>query len=417
MIISHNLKISHPFFLIMGENILKIPLRIEDEGRRLIKNSQLLISISEKDDIRYLKGVIPEGIFTTKLTIKKWQEYQIIKHEDDFNWISLMDKLLPTADIIANEAYFVKKEEETNDITDESVENKVQLYAKFTMSKDSYDKGELKEDFELVNNYITINVQTTDELSKTYGSFKMTEVDDELDLFSWVHQLVDIRDRLLQQLEYIKRDKEKLLFENREYKIRVEEIILNNKLVMGDLVSNFAAILNSKKKRIADLQNKGDLHGLNKKMKLENEARLDNMVIDDKLLNDLPAADPQKRKQRIQTTRSAKKHKKETNEDKKTNFNDQNTGSDINSQLSNSTEADITDVSEHNEDIKDEVLSGDDNRPNLTDNVIIKTVVGSPDIKQEDSGKFAIDSINLGDQEVVNDSLTDYSDSGNDSEK
>lgn len=397
----------------MGENIITIPLTIEDEERKLIKKDQLVLSIIQDGDFRVLKGVIPEGIFTTKITIKQWQECQIVKGEKDFNWITLMNKLLPEDNNIDPDELF--KTNRMNEDPEDTIYDNVGLYAKFTMSKDSYEEGVLKEDFQLVNDFITVNIQTNEELSRTYGSLKLNEVDEELDLFLWVQQLANVKNQLLRKITEINKLNYKIQFENEEYKTSIDELILNNKLITEDLVNNFAAILHSKKKHIAELQNKGNLEGLNKKMKERNGIRLDNIVIDDRLLKELPRSELPSRKRKQQTKKGHTKKPKKGSylvnneiEFKKSSSD----AADVNS--GDLTEADVTNVTDGTDFSDDESLKGN-NSQMLTDHDIIKGVVGPSDIKKEDD-QISDSKTVEGNSEVVNDSLTDYSESESDGE-
>ncbi|EGV61986.1 hypothetical protein CANTEDRAFT_94872 [Yamadazyma tenuis ATCC 10573] len=287
------------------ENFITVPLRIEDMDKALIKETSVVLNIQPKEDFRLVKAVIPEGTFSGNINIKQWLASKMLSEPDDEQWILLMHKLIPLSQTPGavnsppnddNDNYDNDNDDNDNDsdFTDEKNEKytNLQLYGKFTMSKESYEDGELKEDFDLVENFLTIYVRSNQTVSKTYGSFKLEEADNEsIDFFKWIKKLIYMKDSLTNTVKYSQKRIHSLEFERDEYKKSTEELKANNKRVLDDLMNNFAFILNSKKRKIVELTagDGGDpLSGLNRKFEADNRSKLDNITIDEKVLDKLP---------------------------------------------------------------------------------------------------------------------------------
>ncbi|CAH6720115.1 hypothetical protein CLIB1444_03S04720 [[Candida] jaroonii] len=278
----------------MFDNTISIPLVIEDKNGKTIKESYLNLGIKSNGGFdRIVTGAIHEGTYRFELSksiVPSIRSYKDEKY-DDTKWEEAVDQLL------SYDKYQCKRED-------------LIMTAKFVSEQKNYDEdGDLVEDFETINDYITIDIKTKGTLSRLYGSFQLKEVDDATDLLYWLKEIVDIKDEMLKMYTKINDQYESLVQERDDYKKALDDNILNHDKIISDLERKFYLVLDSKKKKIiqltSELRKDGSIDGLNEIYEESQKHNLENLLKNkDKLptkLDDIYVS-PRKRKAKMESS-------------------------------------------------------------------------------------------------------------------
>lgn len=262
-------------------NFINVPLRVEDSQRKLITERTLVLKLSDDIDGLKINGIIPEGAYSCSLDFKKLLRANTSSLLPDDQWISVMKRLLPTTIQDPTSSHtMVKQEAPGTELSLKKEElNDLRLAATLVMDPDMYRDGDLKEDFDLVNNHLVISVQSNDVLSRTLGSFKMNESEEDVDLISWLVEVISMKNELDKTVKSQVETINQLKFDCEEYEKLSRQAFDNSKQIVDDLVSNFAFILSAKKRKIIELTSTGRLDGLNEKVKSE-DSKLKRMIND-----------------------------------------------------------------------------------------------------------------------------------------
>ncbi|CAH2351304.1 hypothetical protein CLIB1423_03S03246 [[Candida] railenensis] len=256
--------------------IINAPLVIEDENSHaLIKNATIYIYSTFESDTLSITSLIPEGTFQLKLNSKD----SIIKHrkvKDSFTdeqWLSTVKELFSG----------------TYD------NNDLELTGKYLTSSDNYVDGELVEDGDEENEdfernrhkYLSIDIKTSNKkLTITVGTFqvplmKVIGGEDETNLLNWLDLLISGHRGNIRIIKDLTKENTKLLNERDYYKKEVIKSATEHLEIMNDIESKFYRVLNAKKDKIWELEQKmkGNdanfaLVGLNEKYIEENKFNL-----------------------------------------------------------------------------------------------------------------------------------------------
>lgn len=327
----------------MVHNLISIPLRIEDPNKKLIKNSDLFLRINgdENDNKRVITGMVPEGTYRAVIDEEQWHKGKTLTYNSD-KWRRQMNKLLPLDVIGDKEEQSERAEQAEEDEKEEDEE--LQLTGKLIMNPDSYEQGELKEDFEMVNEELILSVKTKGEtLSKTYGTFQMRQLDEAIDLFDWMKNLIDIKDRLAKEMVKDKRTIKESQQEITQYQKCIDETEKHHTEIIQDLSIGFQHILATKKEKILSLMSQTTEFKVNEWYNEKNKNSLSNIKLDDNKLEQLPQELPdrlRKRKGRGQSGRTRKKQKGSKDEDNEHEEHEENEEEDYESNEDEDTDED-----------------------------------------------------------------------------
>lgn len=250
----------------MFDNTISIPLVIENRNGKVIKQSYLNLGIKSVNGYdRIVTGAIHEGTYRFELKKSNVSSIRSYKDEkyDDAKWEEVVDQLL----------LYDKFQSKCEDLI---------MTAKFVSDEKNYDEdGDLVEDFQTVNDYITVDIKTNGTLSRLYGSFQLKEVDDATDLLYWLKEVVDLKDEMLMMYSKINNKYESVVKERDEFKTALDDNIDNHDKILQDLERKFYLVLDSKKRRIIQLTqelNKDDIEGLNEIYEESQKNNLDNLL-------------------------------------------------------------------------------------------------------------------------------------------
>ncbi|CUM56360.1 unnamed protein product [Debaryomyces tyrocola] len=289
--------------------IQSIPLIIEDkETKKIIKKASLYLH-SSRNDSEFenssftnisLTAMNQEGSFHIDITKENCSKFKRKGHFNVAEWESIIQHLFPI-----------------DDHNEPSIADDLVLSAKFISLEQYYDPdtNELLDDDELplVSEFITIDIKTNAKLPITVGSIDLPYTDTENDLetssmmlseqnlFNWLDVLLLNNQRLNKELHASRRSNLLLKEENECYKNESETSAIQHKNIIEDLLDKFYQVLNAKKDRIWELEDKNlnQLEGLNEKYINQNKFNLKNHTIDkDKIPDELDEVytSPTKRK-------------------------------------------------------------------------------------------------------------------------
>lgn len=251
---------------ILKGSVFSIPLIIEDiASKEVICQRKLYVhvtkqEVTKKEDnysfvSRQITAIAPEGCYHNVIDKARAQKMKRMQC-DDSEWESIIDRLFPLTT--------------TND-TNEKAD--IIMEARLSTKKENYHNGQLKEDTEILNDYVTITLKTKGRLSKTWGSIELSMVDDEeededymqeQDVFNWIDHLDNDNQRLCQEVTSIQEELQKTNQERTVYKQALQEMQQSHKRIITDLEDKFYRILEAKKQRIVELERFPDkLEGLN----------------------------------------------------------------------------------------------------------------------------------------------------------
>lgn len=289
--------------------IQSIPLIIEDkETKKIIKKASLYLHSSrngsEVENSSFtnisLTAMNQEGSFHIDITKENCSRFKRKGHFTVAEWESIIQHLFPI-----------------DDYNEPSIADDLAVSAKFISLEQYYDldTNELldDDDLPLVSEFITIDIKTNAKLPITVGSIDLPYTDTENDLgtssmirseqnlFNWLDVLLLKNQRLNKELHASRQSNLLLKEENERYKNELETSAIQHKNIIEDFLDKFYQVLNAKKDRIWELEDKNlsQLEGLNEKYINQNKFNLKNYTIDkDKIPDELDEVytSPTKRK-------------------------------------------------------------------------------------------------------------------------
>ena len=289
--------------------IQSIPLIIEDkETKKIIKKSSLYLHSSrngsEFENASFsnisLTAMNQEGSFHIDITKENCSKFRRKGHFTVAEWESIIQHLFPI-----------------DDYNEPSIADDLVVSAKFISLEQYYDPdtNELLDYVELplVSEFITIDIKTNAKLLITVGSIDLPYTDTENDLetssvirseqnlFNWLDVLLLNNQTLNDELHASRQSNLLLKEENERYKNELEMSAIQHKNIIEDFLDKFYQVLNAKKDRIWELEDKNltQLEGLNEKYIRQNKFNLKNYTIDkDKIPDELDEVytSPTKRK-------------------------------------------------------------------------------------------------------------------------
>lgn len=289
--------------------IKSIPLIIEDkETKKIIKKESLYLHSSRngseigKSNFTNisLTAMIQEGCFHIDITKENCSTFKRKGHFTFAEWESIMQHLFPI-----------------DDHHEPSTADDLVASAKFISLEQYYDPdtNELLDDVELplISEFITIDIKTNAKLPITVGSMDLPYADIENDLqtsvmirteqnlFNWIDLLLLNNYKLNKELHASKQSNLLLKEENEQCKNELETSAVQHKKIIDDFLDKFYQVLNAKKDKIWELEDKTlkRLEGLNEKYINQNKFNLKNYTINkDKIPDELDKVytSPTKRK-------------------------------------------------------------------------------------------------------------------------
>lgn len=289
--------------------IRSIPLLIEDkETKEVIKRSSLYLHCSKHPSSHAtdfaeisVTAMNQEGCYNTIITKENCSELKRKGNYTDDEWEEIVSHLFPIEELAGP-----------------SKADNLTTSAKLISSKSYYDTKtkELIDDDELplVSEIITVDIKTKSKLPVTVGSIDIRYVDAESDvdinkeilkeqnLFNWIDLLLFRNQVLGEELTTLRATNSSLTDENACYRSELELSTVQQKAIIDDIQDKFYQVLNAKKDKIWELENKGldHLEGLNQSFLAQNKFNLKNETIDkDKIpdkLDEIYMTSPKKRK-------------------------------------------------------------------------------------------------------------------------
>lgn len=410
-------------------NLVYIPLRIEDKDtKKTIVDGCLYLHIEECEEGRILTGSIPEGSYRAVVSRDQWRDCRVLDYD---GWMEQMDLLLPIDTQSAKKKTQIKTETETEikteepEIKTETDTDKgethtgethtgeggdLELHAKLIMNAKDYEDQTLNEEYDVVDNYLTISIRSkSGVLRKTYGSFQMNIFEEGIDIFEWIKSLIELKNQLVEDRVTYQATIRSYELEISQYKQSLEQTENTHEKIITNLSVNFQHILASKKEKILQLMTKtqGDLN-VNEIYKEKNKNNLENMTLDEDKLDQLPDELPE----RVSKRKAPEKHKPRKRNKKPSNSPVASDTDEDNedTNLLKMTDRDIIDTvladeqeEEHQQEHQEQEPQEEDTKP--------KDQAQNTDVSDSDAEyiKQEIESGELDKEDSVQDSLTDYS--------